>query len=52
VEGFAEAQREGGDWLRQHGEDGISRWMACAAQVARPMKWDHDYQHNISKREF
>ncbi|HVX57109.1 MAG TPA: hypothetical protein VHA37_05230 [Candidatus Saccharimonadales bacterium] len=51
-EGFAEAQRIGGDWLQQHGEDDSSRWMACAAQASRRMQWDHDYRHRISKRGF
>ncbi|KAF1684546.1 hypothetical protein B1992_14980 [Pseudoxanthomonas broegbernensis] len=47
---FDNAQREGAAWLQQHGEDGISQWMANAAQASKRMAWDHDYRHAISSR--
>jgi hypothetical protein len=49
---FDQAQREGAAWLQQHGEDGISQWMASAAHASRRMAWDHGYQHAISSRGF
>ncbi|MFT3761662.1 MAG: hypothetical protein QM761_03420 [Pseudoxanthomonas sp.] len=49
---FDDAQREGAAWLQQHGSDGISQWMASAAQASRRMGWDHDYRHAISMRGF
>jgi hypothetical protein len=49
---FDEAQREGAAWLQQHGEDGISQWIAQAAQASKRMGWDHDYRHAISLRGF
>lgn len=51
-EGFEQAQREGGDWLRRHDQDGISQWLARAAQASQRMAWDHDYRHHISRRGF
>lgn len=51
-DGFAQAQRDGGHWLRRHGQDGISRWLASAAQASRRMGWDHGYRHAISLRGF
>lgn len=51
-DGFAQAQRDGGDWLHRHGQDGISRWLASAAQASRRMDWDHGYRHAISLRGF
>jgi hypothetical protein len=49
---FNDAQRDGAAWLQQHGSDGISQWMARAAQASRRMQWDHGYRHAISKRGF
>lgn len=49
---FDDAQREGAAWLQQHGGDGISQWMASAAQASQRMGWDHDYRHAISTRGF
>lgn len=49
-EGFMQAQRDGAAWLQRHGEDGISQWMAQAAQASRRMAWDHGYRHALSRR--
>ncbi len=49
---FDDAQRDGAAWLQQRGGDGISQWMAQAAQSARRMAWDHRYHHAISQRGF
>ena len=49
---FDEAQREGAAWLQQHGEDGISQWMANAAQASKRMAWDHGYRHAMSMHGF
>lgn len=51
-DGFRQAQCQGGDWLGQHGADGISQWLASAAQASKRMRWDGDYRHAISKRGF
>ena len=49
---FDDAQRDGMAWLQRHGEDGISQWMANAAQASKRMAWDHDYRHAMSMRGF
>lgn len=49
---FDDAQHEGAAWLQEHGSDGISQWMAQAAQSSRRMHWDHGYRHAISQRGF
>ncbi len=47
-----QAQRDGAAWLQQHGSDGISQWMAQAAQAPKRMAWDHDYCHAASRHGF
>ena len=50
--GFDDAQRAGGAWLAEHGQDSLSQWLAAAAQSSRRMAWDQAYQKNISQRGF